>query len=67
MTKKGTKPKTDSSLVSETLEDELLVKYEVFFPKTPPLLGGAIDDSNDSPSDVAWFGGISESLIDEIE
>ncbi|WP_154028831.1 hypothetical protein [Olsenella uli] len=67
MTKKGTKPKTDSSLVSETLEDELLVKYEVFFPKTPPLLGGAIDDSNDSPSGVAWFGGISESLIDEIE
>lgn len=67
MTKKNTKPKTGSSLVSKTLEDELLVRYEVVFPKTPPLLSGAIDDSNDVPSGVAWFGDISESLIDKIE
>lgn len=67
MTEKNTKPNTDSSLDSGTLDDVPLVKYEVVFPKTPPLLGEAIGVSGDTPSGVARVGGISESLVDEIE
>lgn len=67
MTEKNTKPNTASSLNSEILDDVPLVKYEVVFPKTPPLLGGAIGVSGDTPSGVARVGGISESLVDEIE